>query len=163
MSDALRELDEAIEKAGKVTFRGKRMSRAQRRKDAAGKGGESNLQRRGGRLILRAGMGWRYGAQVRKSTDPVDTLYTEIEKARGLIRGGSTRTARGLGKKLKGLHGRLDSGKLRLGDGIKGQRLERAVSYLRDRKSGGQLNATSKKKFGFRVRGGAGARSGRYK
>ena len=29
--------------------------------------------------------------RVRKSTDPIETLYAEIEKARGMIRGGSSK------------------------------------------------------------------------
>ena len=98
--------------------------------------------------------------------DTIAELDEAIEKARGLLpRGGSAQTARGLGKKLKVLHGRLDSGKLRLGDGIKGQRLERAMRYLQGRNRNEAFNGKKDPKapLGSRARTGRQLRRGVYK
>lgn len=76
MSD-LKEIDEPVEKAGKVTFRGKRMSRAARRKLATGAAPA--------RAIPRHASAIRFAHRLRKSADPLAAFDAAIEKARAIL------------------------------------------------------------------------------
>lgn len=89
----LKETDVEFEKA-KVVYQGVRMSPAQRRKAALGEGGGTpKLRRRGlkwinGSIVSRARRSRLKGGFariVRKSSDPVETLYAQIGIARQML------------------------------------------------------------------------------
>lgn len=92
----LKETDEEVEKAGKGMLpRGgsKRMLGSISARYRGGGMTAANVSRKDRLRRLHAGLRAR---TVRKSSDPLTTLYAEIEKARGkgLIRGGSKRLQR---------------------------------------------------------------------
>ncbi|MCL4715473.1 MAG: hypothetical protein KJZ75_11230 [Hyphomonadaceae bacterium] len=142
----LKETDEVVEKAGKGLIRGgsARTARQFERKGAAlFRRNDFKSWKRGGRYEAAA---LRLAGRVRKSADPLAELETAIEKARGLLPGGS----RGAFNRI----GRSGLKALKRGDVRRFARSSAAQSYLRTRKPNAKRSGENWRTSLPKLRGG---------